>query len=97
MANSKSSGKIGETLLTIAIVGFIIYCLICSLSQLLVDSGRRDKSRAGNNCDPSYPDVCIHPPPPRLVCADIEYRNFRVIGDDPHFFDGDSDGIGCER
>lgn len=48
------------------------------------------------NCDPSYPDVCIAPPPPDLDCGEIEYRNFRVTGDDPHRFDGDKDGIGCE-
>jgi micrococcal nuclease len=47
-------------------------------------------------CDPSYPDVCIPPPPPDLDCADIPYKNFRVVGADPHRFDGDRDGIGCE-
>ncbi len=48
------------------------------------------------NCDPAYPDVCIPPPPPDLDCADISYRNFRVLPPDPHHFDGDGDGIGCE-
>ncbi|TLZ71160.1 MAG: thermonuclease family protein [Methanobacteriota archaeon] len=48
------------------------------------------------NCDPAYPDVCIPPPPPDLDCADIPYRNFRVLPPDPHHFDGDGDGIGCE-
>ncbi|ADC64647.1 nuclease (SNase domain protein) [Ferroglobus placidus DSM 10642] len=48
------------------------------------------------NCDPSYPDVCIPPPPPDLDCKDIPYRNFRVLPPDPHHFDGDGDGIGCE-
>jgi endonuclease YncB( thermonuclease family) len=47
-------------------------------------------------CDPSYPDVCIPPPPPDLDCADVPYMNFRVVGADPHRFDGDGDGIGCE-
>jgi endonuclease YncB( thermonuclease family) len=47
-------------------------------------------------CDPSYPDVCIPPPPPDLDCADIPYRNFRVLPPDPHRFDRDRDGIGCE-
>jgi micrococcal nuclease len=49
-----------------------------------------------SNCDPSYPDVCIPPYPPDLDCADVPYTNFRVIGDDPHGFDGDGDGYGCE-
>jgi hypothetical protein len=47
-------------------------------------------------CDPSYPDVCIPPPPPDLDCSDIPYRNFRVLPPDPHHFDTDGDGIGCE-
>ena len=51
--------------------------------------------RAG--CDPSYPDVCIPPPPPDLDCRDIPYRRFRVLPPDPHRFDRDRDGIGCER
>src|SRR5438093_4843869 len=48
------------------------------------------------NCDPSYSDVCIRPPPPDLDCPDIPYQNFRVLPPDPHNFDGDGDGIGCE-
>lgn len=48
-------------------------------------------------CDPSYPDVCIPPPPPDLDCGDIPHRRFRVLPPDPHHFDGDRDGIGCER
>lgn len=50
----------------------------------------------GGNCDPSYPTVCIPPPPPDLDCKDIPYRRFRVLPPDPHHFDGDHDGIGCE-
>jgi len=48
------------------------------------------------NCDPSYPTVCIPSPPPDLDCGDITYRNFTVLPPDPHRFDGDHDGIGCE-
>ncbi|MGA8106488.1 MAG: thermonuclease family protein [Nitrososphaeraceae archaeon] len=50
----------------------------------------------GNDCDPSYPDNCIPSPPPNLNCDDVSSRNFKVIGSDPHGFDGDNDGIGCE-
>lgn len=49
-----------------------------------------------NQCDPSYPDICIPPYPPDLNCGDIPYKNFRVVGSDPHGFDKDRDGIGCE-
>jgi len=48
------------------------------------------------SCDPSYPDVCIPPYPPDLDCGEIGYSNFRVVGSDPHGFDRDNDGIGCE-
>jgi len=49
-----------------------------------------------NQCDSSYPSVCIPPYPPDLDCAEIGYSNFRVVQPDPHRFDGDKDGIGCE-
>ena len=49
-----------------------------------------------DDCDPAYPTVCTPSPPPDLDCGDIPYRNFRVLPPDPHHFDGDGDGIGCE-
>jgi hypothetical protein len=48
------------------------------------------------NCDPSYPDFCIPPPPPDLNCADISGSNFTVLPPDPHRFDREGDGLGCE-
>jgi micrococcal nuclease len=51
---------------------------------------------SGGACDPAYPGVCIPPPPPDLDCADVPYTAFRVVGADPHRFDGDHDGVGCE-
>jgi endonuclease YncB( thermonuclease family) len=54
----------------------------------------------GGKCAPSYPTVCIAPPPPDLDCKDIPYRRFAVRWDvpdpDPHHFDGNQDGVGCE-
>ena len=47
-------------------------------------------------CDPSYPTVCIPPPPPDLDCGDIPHRRFKVVPPDPHRFDSDKDGVGCE-
>lgn len=61
--------------------------------------GRSDP-RPNASCAASYPTVCIPPPPPDLDCADVPHRAFRVrhdVGDpDPHRFDGDADGVGCE-
>lgn len=55
--------------------------------------------RPTGNCDPSYPTVCI--PPYEQVgdldCDDVPYSNFAVRGADPHGFDGDGDGVGCEE
>jgi hypothetical protein len=48
------------------------------------------------NCDPAYPTVCIPPAPPDLDCPDIPYKRFTVLNPDPHRFDADHDGIGCE-
>jgi hypothetical protein len=45
----------------------------------------------GGDCDPSYPDTCIKSPPPKLNCPNITFRNFKVIGSDPHGFDGDNE------
>ena len=47
-------------------------------------------------CDSSYPDICIPPPPPILSCDDVEASNFEVQPPDPHHFDADNDGVGCE-
>jgi len=47
-------------------------------------------------CDPAYPDACVPPPPPDLDCTDIDQRRFTVLPPDPHDFDGDHNGLGCE-
>ncbi|MBW4564620.1 MAG: hypothetical protein KME32_26535 [Mojavia pulchra JT2-VF2] len=47
--------------------------------------------------DRSYPDFCIPPNSADLDCPDIPYRRFRVVPPDPHGFDRDGDGVGCER
>jgi micrococcal nuclease len=50
----------------------------------------------GSACDPAYPDACIPPPPPDLDCGDLAARGFRVLAPDPHRFDSNGDGVGCE-
>lgn len=75
------------------------YSLFCSASEFGGETWTGCSSPSPpppGNCDPAYPDVCIPPPPPDLDCADIPYRDFRVLPPDPHRFDGDGDGIGCE-
>jgi uncharacterized repeat protein (TIGR01451 family) len=50
-------------------------------------------------CDPSYPTVCIPPPPPRLECNDIPFKNFQVVhttdSSDPQHLDNNFDNVGC--
>ncbi|HEX9341884.1 MAG TPA: thermonuclease family protein [Thermoplasmata archaeon] len=72
------------------------YYLYCAASEFGGAEWTGCASPPSGTCDPSYPDLCIPPPPPDLDCADIPYRNFRVLPPDPHHFDGDADGIGCE-
>ena len=50
-----------------------------------------------NNCEPSYPDICLPADGPDINCPDISERRFRVLEPDPYELDGnDHDGIGCE-
>ncbi len=74
---------------------------IQSLKQKLYDIQSSKKSyqeqKQNTRCDSSYPDVCIPPYPPDLNCRDVHYKNFKVVQPDPHGFDRDRDGIGCER
>ena len=52
------------------------------------------------NCDPSYPGLCIPIGAADIDCGEIAARQFQVVWNvpnpDPHGFDGDGDGIGCE-
>jgi endonuclease YncB( thermonuclease family) len=50
------------------------------------------------SCDPSYPDVCIPPYDDvgDLDCGDVPRGAFAVRPPDPHAFDGNGDGVGCE-
>jgi micrococcal nuclease len=45
---------------------------------------------------PGLPDGLHSTATPRLDCGQITHRNFKVLPPDPHRFDGDKDGIGCE-
>jgi len=47
-------------------------------------------------CEPSYPTLCIPPPPPDLDCVDMPFSDFPVFPPDPHALDTDHDGTGCE-
>ena len=67
---------------------------VSSVSEL--DSPKEILDTAKNNCDTSYPDFCIPSSPPDLDCKDIAQKKFTVLQPDPHRFDSDKDGSGCE-
>lgn len=62
----------------------------------VVEAGAPARATVGTRCDASYPGICIPPPPPDLDCKDIRERRFTVRQPDPHGFDADRDGVGCE-
>ncbi|HEX5920987.1 MAG TPA: hypothetical protein VFY55_04330, partial [Nitrososphaeraceae archaeon] len=58
--------------------------------------GSQSDSNPQEGCDSSYPDICVTTYSAKLSCGDIPFRNFKVLLPDPHGFDSDGDGIGCE-
>ena len=47
------------------------------------------------NCDPNYGGGCVPLVGYDLDCGDIGFK-VQVLGSDPHGFDRDGDGWGCE-
>ena len=76
--------------------GLGMWAAIPIIESLPTATGKPAATQVPTNCDPSYPTVCIPPPPPDLDCGDISFRRFTVLAPDPHNFDRDHDGIGCE-
>lgn len=73
--------------------------LACALEGGLLVAGLAEAPAAAQtSCDPSYPDFCI----PSvwevgdLDCIDIGVGWFTVLPPDPHYFDADFNGYGCE-
>ncbi len=69
-------------------------CEICA--QMSNGTSIESATTNNSNCSACYPTICIPDPPPDLDCKDIRAKNFTVLNCDPHRFDGDGDGIGCE-
>jgi len=85
MKNSVTSKKILS--MTIAALSLISGIALLYPNQVYSQTG---------DCDPAYPDVCIASTPPDLNCADVPDKGFTVLSPDPHGFDRDGDGVGCE-
>jgi hypothetical protein len=71
-----------------------------TLSEAEEDLAQTQSSQSNSSsqegCDSSYPEICITIYSAKLSCGDIPFRNFKVLLPDPHSFDSDGDGIGCE-
>ena len=70
-----------------------------SLQQEYQNSRSEDDSYGrSKSCSPAYPDFCIPPVGEAgdLDCDDIGRASFTVLSPDPHRFDQDKDGVGCE-
>ena len=86
------------SILTIILLAILpIIFLSSTQTQETQKEDEDSNSGSGGDCDSSYPDVCIPPYPPDLNCDDISKNNFEVLSPDPHGFDREEDGIGCER
>jgi len=77
------------------IIGIAAIIVIAAIAASIPDIPP-DTETEQISCDPSYPGFCIPTFPPDLECEDISYSHFRVKGDDPHGFDPDNNGVGCE-
>ena len=62
-----------------------------------VHVGGAEAPHTGGNCSIYYPTVCIPDPSPDLDCGEVGFRNFEVLAGDPHRFDWNKDGVGCEN
>jgi endonuclease YncB( thermonuclease family) len=64
------------------------------------DSADSSEFTDSPDCHPSYPTLCIPPPPPDINCDELLDRDFVVRHDvpdpDPHRLDEDGNGVGCE-
>ena len=78
------------------IISILAIMLFASLQFIFLSSIQANSQKDNSDCDSSYPNICIPSPPPNLNCGDISEKSFKVLSPDPHGFDRDGDGIGCE-
>ncbi len=81
--------RLTSSILTIMLLTILPFIFFPSIQT-------EDTKKDDGDCDSSYPDICIPSYPPDLNCDDISKKNFEVLPPDPHGFDREEDGIGCE-
>jgi hypothetical protein len=80
----------------IGVIGTLL-TIFTVFSSLLNTNPQEQQVSSKTNCDPAYPSLCISLNSPNLKCSDIKERDFKVLKPDPHGFDRDGNGIGCEK
>ena len=68
---------------------------LAAIGVLLASAGTKSRDD-DTDCDPSYPTLCIPVGAADLDCAEVAESDFPVRPPDPHHFDADHDGRGCE-
>jgi hypothetical protein len=72
------------------------FVVACALGSGMLAGGLTAMPAAAQSCEGSYPTLCIPIGAPDMDCWEVGVNNFPVSPPDPHYFDGDYDGIGCE-
>jgi endonuclease YncB( thermonuclease family) len=94
--NEAQSNHLGLWIPTATSPAVIVRGGIAGSTSEEIEDTEEETSSSTSNCDPAYPTVCIPSPPPDLDCGDVGFKRFQVLQPDPHNFDRDGDGIGCE-
>ena len=64
--------------------------------SLLTNFSFSQSTNQTRKCDSAYPEACVKSLPPNLNCPDIPNTDFKFLPLDPHGFDRDENGRGCE-
>jgi len=89
-----------SSMITNPILKSIVSLVMLSVVIIACSSSSQIEPINKPKCDHiSYPGVgiCIPQAPPVITCKDIILRNFTVFLPDPHGFDPDANGVGCEN
>jgi Leucine-rich repeat (LRR) protein len=78
------------------ITSILAIMLLANLQFIFLSSIQTNYHQVTSICDSSYPDNCISFSPSNLNCKDVSDNDFEFLPPDPHVFDRDKDGIGCD-
>lgn len=75
--------------------GSVIKIVVAKPQPVVEEPNPEPPVDSGSACDPNYSGTCVPQVSYDLNCDDIG-GSVTVVGSDPHGFDGDGDGSGCE-